>query len=148
MKTTKTILSAALALSMMFILTDCTGQKSDKAGSNPVTQTDKNADQPAVKDESVAKYKVTFIELGSVRCIPCQQMQPVMDTIRARYEKQVNVVFHDVWTQQGAPFADKYGVSAIPTQVFLDENGQEYFRHVGFFPLEELVKILNQKGVK
>ncbi|MCK7529671.1 MAG: thioredoxin family protein [Marinilabiliales bacterium] len=99
-------------------------------------------------DADAAKYKVTFIELGSVRCIPCQQMQPVMDTIRVRYGKQVNVVFHDVWTQQGAPFADKYGVSAIPTQVFLDETGQEYFRHVGFFPLEELVKILNQKGVK
>jgi thioredoxin 1 len=147
MKTTKTILSAALALSMMFILTDCTGQKSDKAGAEPVRQTEKKAEQPAGKDEGVTKYKVTFIELGSVRCIPCQQMQPVMDTIRVRYPSQVNLVFHDVWTQQGAPFADKYGVSAIPTQVFLDENGQEYFRHVGFFPLEELVKILNQKGV-
>ncbi|MFO7575119.1 MAG: thioredoxin family protein, partial [Bacteroidales bacterium] len=80
--------------------------------------------------------------------IPCQQMQPIMDTIRVRYPSQVNVVFHDVWTQQGAPFADKFGVNAIPTQVFLDENGQEYFRHVGFFPLEELVGVLKQKGVE
>ena len=148
MRKTKTILSVTLALSMMFILTDCTGQKSDKAGAKTVTQTEINAEQNAGTDADTPKYKVTFIELGSVRCIPCQQMQPIMDTIRVRYPKQVNVVFHDVWTQQGAPFADKYGVSAIPTQVFLDENGHEYFRHVGFFPLEELVKILNQKGVK
>lgn len=140
--------TVALALSMMFILTNCTGQRSDKAGKSAVPQPEIKAEQNAGKDADTAKFKVTFIELGSVRCIPCQQMQPVMDTIRARYGKQVNVVFHDVWTQQGAPFADKFGVSAIPTQVFLDESGQEYFRHVGFFPLEELVKILNQKGVK
>lgn len=94
------------------------------------------------------KYKVTFIELGSVRCIPCQQMQPVMKVIEQKYGKDVKVVFHDVWTEAGAPYAKQYGIEAIPTQVFLDENGREFFRHVGFFPEEELVKILNTKGVK
>lgn len=148
MKITRTMFAAVPAIFLMFILTDCTGQKSDKADTKPVTQPEVKAEQPAATDTNAVKYKVTFIELGSVRCIPCQHMQPIMDTIRVRYEKQVNVVFHDVWTLQGAPFAEKFGVSAIPTQVFLDENGQEYFRHVGFFPLEELIKILNQKGVK
>ena len=93
-------------------------------------------------------YKVTFIELGSVRCIPCQQMQPVMKSVKEKYGKQVKVVFHDVWTEAGSPFAKQYGIEAIPTQVFLDETGKEYFRHVGFFPEEELIKVLNQKGVK
>ena len=94
------------------------------------------------------KYKVTFIELGSVRCIPCQQMQPIMKSVEEKFGTQVKVVFYDVWTEAGAPYAQKYGIQAIPTQVFLDENGQEYFRHVGFFPEEELVKVLQQKGVK
>lgn len=93
-------------------------------------------------------FKVTFIELGSVRCIPCQQMQPVMKSVKEKYGRQVNVIFYDVWTPEGSPYADKYGVDAIPTQVFLDETGKEYFRHVGFFPEEELVKILNQKGIR
>ncbi len=103
-----------------------------------------NNDQAAKE----TKYKVTFIELGSVRCIPCQQMQPIMKSVEEKYATQVKVVFHDVWTEAGAPYAQKYGIEAIPTQVFLDENGQEYFRHVGFFPEEELVKVLQQKGVK
>lgn len=94
------------------------------------------------------KYKVTFVELGSIRCIPCQQMQPVMKSIEQKYEKQVKVVFHDVWTEAGAPYGKQYGIDAIPTQVFLDENGKEYFRHAGFFPEEELIKVLKQKGVK
>ena len=94
------------------------------------------------------KYKVTFIELGSVRCIPCQQMQPVMKAIETKYGKEVKVDFHDVWTEAGKPFGVKYGIEAIPTQIFLDETGKEYYRHVGFFPEEELVKILQMKGVK
>jgi thioredoxin 1 len=93
-------------------------------------------------------YKVTFIELGSVKCIPCQQMQPVMKSIEAKYGKEVKVDFHDVWTDAGKPFAIKYGIEAIPTQIFLDESGKEYFRHVGFFAEEDLIKVLQQKGVK
>ena len=102
---------------------------------------------PTTENKEI-KYKVTFVELGSVRCIPCQQMQPIMKSVEEKYGSQVKVVFHDVWTEAGAPYAQKYGIQAIPTQVFLDENGQEYFRHVGFFPEEELVKVLQQKGVK
>ena len=93
-------------------------------------------------------YKVTFIELGSVRCIPCQKMQPVMKNIEEKYGKEVKVVFHDVWTPDGKPYAQKFKIEAIPTQVFLDENGKEFFRHTGFFPEEELVNVLKQKGVK
>ena len=93
-------------------------------------------------------YKVTFIELGSVKCIPCQQMQAIMKSIETKYGKEVKVDFHDVWTEAGKPFGVKYGIEAIPTQVFLDEIGKEFYRHVGFFPEEELVKVLQQKGVK
>ncbi len=98
--------------------------------------------------DSEKKYKVTFIELGSVRCIPCQKMQPVMKSIEAKYGNEVKVDFHDVWTDAGKPYGVKYGIEAIPTQVFLDEAGKEYYRHVGYFPEEELVKVLQQKGVK
>ena len=99
-------------------------------------------------EKSAVKYKVTFIELGSVRCIPCQQMHRVMKSIEKKYGNQVKVVFHDVWTPEGKPFGKQYGIEAIPTQVFLDENGKEFSRHVGFFPEEELIKVLQSKGVK
>ena len=115
------------------------------------SQGEKNKTQGQVSTESKdsdKKYKVTFIELGSVRCIPCQQMQPVMKSIEAKYGKEVKVDFHDVWTDSGKPYGVKYGIEAIPTQVFLDETGKEFFRHVGYFPEEELVKVLQQKGIK
>lgn len=105
---------------------------------NPTTEQQKNA----------VKYKVTFIELGSVRCIPCQKMQPVMKSIETKYGKEVKVIFHDVWTSEGKPFATIFNIESIPTQVFLDENGKEFSRHIGYFPEEELVKVLKTKGVK
>ena len=109
---------------------------------------DKNQKPTTEQKQNTVKYKVTFIELGSVRCIPCQKMQPVMKAIEEKYGTQVKVVFHDVWTPEGKPFADQYNINAIPTQVFLDENGKEFSRHEGYFPEEELVKILKQKGVQ
>jgi len=101
-----------------------------------------------IQKKSIAKYKVTFIELGSVRCIPCQKMQGVMKSIEKKYGTQVKVVFHDVWSPEGKPFGQQFGIEAIPTQVFLDENGKEFSRHVGFFPEEELIKVLKSEGVK
>jgi len=106
---------------------------------------------PAGKDKSSGKKDgaplVTFVELGSVKCIPCKKMQPIMKEIEQEYAGKVKVVFYDVWTEAGKPYSKKYGIRVIPTQVFLDKDGKEYFRHEGYFPKDELVKVLKQKGV-
>jgi len=93
-------------------------------------------------------YKVTFIELGSVKCIPCQKMKVVMDSIESNYGNQVKIIFYDVWTKEGKPYGNHYKIKVILTQVFLDKDGNEYFRHDGYFPLEEVKKVLKQQGVK
>lgn len=93
-------------------------------------------------------YKVTFVELGSVKCIPCREMQPVMRSIEKKYGSQVKVVFHDLLTAAGKEAAKQYVFDVIPTQIFLDKSGKEYFRHEGFFPEKELIKILKIKGVQ
>jgi len=98
--------------------------------------------------QEIKDIKVTFIELGSVKCIPCKMMKPIMEEIEKEYKGQVKVVFYDVWTAKGKPFARKYRIRVIPTQVFLDKNGKEYFRHEGFFAKDELVKVLKMKGVE
>jgi thioredoxin 1 len=95
--------------------------------------------------EQNTEAKVTFVELGSVKCIPCRQMQPVMKSVEEKYKGQVKVVFHDVWKDKA--LAQKYGIQLIPTQIFLDENGKEFFRHEGFFPEDEIVKLLASKGI-
>jgi thioredoxin 1 len=94
------------------------------------------------------KPKVTFVELGSDKCIPCKQMQPILKSVESKYGSQLKVVFYDVWTKEQKKYAEKYKIKLIPTQVFLDENGKEFFRHEGFFPEEEIDKLLKSKGLK
>lgn len=100
------------------------------------------------EDVTTDEIKVTFVELGSVKCIPCKQMQPIMKEIEEEYKGQVKVVFYDVWTAEGKPYIKEFGIRAIPTQVFLDKDGKEYFRHQGFFAKDELVEVLKTQGVK
>jgi thioredoxin 1 len=99
-------------------------------------------------DKKVKEKKpiITFIELGSVNCIPCKKMQPIMKSIEEKYGEQIKVIFYDVWKDDTK--AKEYGVRLIPTQVFLDKNGKEFFRHEGFFPENEIDKLLQSKGLK
>lgn len=97
-------------------------------------------------DVDFAKYQVTFLELGADRCIPCKQMQPIMKEIAAMFPDRIQVVFYDVW-KDPAP-AQKYRIQLIPTQVFLDQKGQEIARHVGLFPKEEILELLKKHGIQ
>lgn len=92
--------------------------------------------------------EVTFIELGSVNCIPCRQMQPVMKAVEKKYGNQINVVFYDVWKPDQKHYAVEYKIKLIPTQVFLDKSGKEFFRHEGYFPETEIDKVLLRKGLR
>jgi thioredoxin 1 len=105
---------------------------------------------PAVKDTSavVSKPLVTFVELGSVNCIPCKAMQKVMKAVEEKYGSQLNIVFYDVWKEEQAHYAQDYNIRLIPTQVFLDANGKELMRHEGYFPEKDIDVFLQSKGLK
>jgi thioredoxin 1 len=92
--------------------------------------------------------RITFVELGSVSCIPCKAMQPIMEKLRQEYADEVEVVFHDVWTSEGKPYADSFRIRVIPTQVFLDREGKEYYRHEGYLPLEDVLAALRRGGLR
>jgi len=111
-----------------------------------VSQT-KNTASPG-KSDAAGRPLVTFVELGSVNCIPCRRMQPVMASVEKKYGDQLEVLFHDVWKPDQRQYAEKYGIRVIPTQVFLDKDGKEFFRHEGFYPEEEIDKLLQQRGLK
>ncbi len=102
-------------------------------------------DKPATEPKTVAapkeSYKVTFMEIGSVSCIPCKMMQPIMKEIAADYKGIVKVEFYDLGVDR--EIGPKYNIRVMPTQVFLDANGKEFFRHEGFYPKEELAKMLD-----
>lgn len=89
--------------------------------------------------------KVVMLELGSVGCIPCEQMKPVMEKLRAQYKGKLEVLFIDV--SKDKENGRRFGVFVIPTQVFLDKNGTEFHRHRGFYAYEEIEPVLKKAGI-
>ncbi|MEI6127931.1 MAG: thioredoxin family protein [Pseudomonadota bacterium] len=96
----------------------------------------------------IIKPQVTFVELGSKSCIPCRLMQPVMRAVENKFGSQLKVVFYDVSSDEHRRYADLYSIRLIPTQVFLNNAGKEFFRHEGFFSEAEITKLLKSKGFK
>jgi len=86
-------------------------------------------------------YQVYFLEIGSVNCIPCKMMQPIMKDIEDEYKGIVKVEFHDLMVDK--EIGPKYRIRVMPTQVFLDADKKEFFRHEEFYPKEELKRMLD-----
>ena len=128
------VLAGAIATALFVVA--CGGTAGDGASSAP----------PAATSSSGAVAKVTFLELGADKCVPCKEMRPVMKGIEKAFGDQVEVIFYDVWDDP-AP-ANEYGIQMIPTQIFLDENGEEFHRHTGFYPQADIEALLVERGLE
>ena len=89
--------------------------------------------------------KPSLVDFGATGCGPCDMMAPILDTLTDKYEGKLNVLFVHVRERQ--VLAVKYGIQNIPVQAFFDKDGNEVFRHVGFFPQEQIEKTLAEMGV-
>jgi len=85
-------------------------------------------------------YQFTFLEFGAKGCSACKRMEGVMEEIRAAFPNRVNVIFINVRLPENQKIMEYFGVVVIPTQVLLDKDGKEYFRHTGYFAAEDLRK--------
>lgn len=99
----------------------------------------------SVLDKAKKEGKAVMLELGSVGCRPCEQMKAVMEKLRANYIGKLEVLFVDV--RKDRDTAQRFGVFAIPTQVFLDKNGKEFHRHIGYYGYEEIAPVLKKAGI-
>ena len=140
MKTSNILILVSLSTFICFL--GCSSTENQRE--TVLTENSEMADQEELHSADSVQ-KVTFIELGSDECIPCKMMKHVMRAIEEEFGDQVQVVFHDVWEDQ-AP-AEQYKIRMIPTQVFLDESGEEFFRHEGYFPKEEVETLLLNRGL-
>ena len=95
--------------------------------------------------EVPAKGMVTMLDLGAHKCIPCKMMAPILKKLKKEYDGKASIVFIDVW--QHRKEAQRFGIRAIPTQIFFDKNGKEVYRHEGFMSEEAITRKLQEMGV-
>lgn len=89
---------------------------------------------------------VTMVDIGAHKCVPCKMMTPIIEELSGEYDGRAAIAFIDVWEHREE--AGKYGIRAIPTQIFYDANGVEQYRHTGFMDKATIVAKLNELGVQ
>lgn len=99
----------------------------------------------AGQEEIPVKDMVTMVDLGAGKCIPCKMMAPILEKLKKHYDGRAAIIFIDVWEDDSQ--AKRFGISAIPTQIFYDLTGKEVYRHQGFLGEEAIVAKLKELGV-
>ncbi|MFO7685951.1 MAG: thioredoxin family protein [Desulfobacterales bacterium] len=88
---------------------------------------------------------VTMVDLGADKCIPCKMMAPIIEELQKEYAGRASIVFIDVWEHREQ--VDRFGIRAIPTQIFYDKAGKEVSRHIGFMDKKSIVATFEKLGV-
>jgi thioredoxin 1 len=87
-----------------------------------------------------------LVDLGAGKCIPCKAMKPILEDLTANYGSTFETIFIDVWENPDA--GKQYGINLIPTQIFFDADGNELFRHEGFYSKEDILNKWKEFGVE
>lgn len=95
-------------------------------------------------DTVIGKGKPVLLELGSHSCVPCKKMMPILAELSTE-QSAFTVSFVDVWAAEEK--SEQYNIELIPTQIFFDKDGAELFRHVGFYPKEDILKKWKELGI-
>ncbi|MBP7496561.1 MAG: hypothetical protein KA792_02720 [Bacteroidales bacterium] len=88
------------------------------------------------------KYQYTFLEFGAKGCAGCKYMEPILAEIKKEYPDKINVIFLNLTTTEGLKHSKAFRMLMIPSQVILNRQGKEIFRHTGTIEKEELLKIM------
>lgn len=128
------VLIAIITVSVIALLQD-NGTEPEGGSSNDDGLDDNNDGDDAVYGRYglIIDGNPTIMDIGSTSCIPCQQLQPILSALGQEYDGQINIEFYDCWnTALGAEMATKYRCSVIPTLIFLDGDGNEVARLMGY----------------
>lgn len=100
----------------------------------------------ATPQEIPVKGMVTMIDLGAKECVPCKMMAPILEKLKKEYDGRAAIIFLDV--KKDPSLIKRYGVSAMPTQIFFDKDGKGVLRHRGFMSEKAIVEQFQKMGVK
>lgn len=104
-----------------------------------------NVPTSVFKDESDSKPLPTLLDFGAGQCANCKLMDVVLDKLATEYAEKIRVRSVNVHDQEA--LTEQYGVRMIPTQVFLDADGNELFRHEGFLSEKDIADKWNELGI-
>ena len=100
------------------------------------------------KDSSdvIAKNLPVLIDLGRGTCKACKMMLPILQELQEEYKGRAIIKIIDI--RYDPEPARVYKIRLIPTQIFLDVQGREVYRHEGFMDKASIKQKLQEIGAK
>ncbi len=112
----------------------------EQAGVDLKKSTEEYVDSAFNYQQNGEGFRLTFLEFGAIGCSACKMMEKVMEEVKISFPGEIKVNFINVLLPPSQDLMKYYGVVAIPTQVLLNNSGQEVFRHTGYFSFDDLKK--------
>jgi thiol-disulfide isomerase/thioredoxin len=97
------------------------------------------------RDKAGSKPLPTLLDFGAGQCATCKMMDAVLTELAMKYAEKIKIRSINVHEQEKQ--TKQYDIRMIPTQIFLDANNNELFRHEGFLSKEDVVKKWKELGV-
>jgi len=101
-------------------------------------------DIPEVNAADIPIGKRLMIQFGKTECIWCEHMAPYLKEIKENYP---NTQIYYVNTDNDILGTINYNIQVLPTAVFLDEEGKELGRVVGYLTPEKIISALIEYDV-
>ncbi|MGD9495212.1 MAG: thioredoxin family protein [Armatimonadota bacterium] len=108
---------------------------------------------PAQRAESAEPAQIppiaglpAIVEFGSDECEACRQVEQLLADLAPRLRGRAGVAIVD--TDVHPAEAERWRLRIIPTQIFLDAQGNEVARHEGALAAEELLAQLRAAGAE
>lgn len=79
------------------------------------------------------------LELGASTCKACKEMKITIDELK---KADKNLPVHIVDIRENRDAIARFKIQMIPTQVVLDKNGKEIYRHIGALSKEDVLKLV------
>lgn len=112
------------------------GRKVESEPQKPNPEPEKVAEKP--------KELPKMWDFGSEKCIPCKTMKEILDPMMADYRGKVDIRIINVYEDKER--TQQFRIVTIPTQVFIDAEGKELYRHIGVYPRDSIEARFKQYG--
>jgi len=89
--------------------------------------------------------KLVMLELSSTTCSTCRRMQPFLIDIADTYKDKL--IIKTIHVDERTDIARMFQVTSVPTQIFIDKEGNQYFKHIGYFSKENIIAKFKEKGL-
>lgn len=144
----KKIFGVALAL-VAVTMGACSGKAQQREESEvPVAAPEKvEAANPDYKIEEgkiiPMNNRPMMVDFSANWCPPCRQLKPIFEALKDEYKGKVDFVTIDV--DEMPSLSASYGVQSIPTIIYINPQGVELSRTVGFQDKDQLKADMSQQ---